>query len=257
MEQKYSVIKAFSKPFLDITDNIKSFLKLSLSFALVLCALAFVFGEPLGCNISPLKDKAFCLNNLSGYMAYLLIKLFILSVFLRAWYDSTYLNQNINFSYFRSNIRAFFKFFALFIAFIIFNSLPALSLYLLLVRNPNPVWQIELIYFSFVSLGFALPFASLRFYSNLALLIENKPWHNFKQIYQKTRFKLSKIFFSFAVVLGFCLLLFISVNNSLKASIFEPYFIYNIVSEYLFELTLLLIFTLILNFIRVQKESFK
>ncbi|MBR2299868.1 MAG: hypothetical protein IJ870_04770 [Alphaproteobacteria bacterium] len=132
-----------------------------------------------------------------------------------------------------------------------------MSLYLLLVRNPNPVWQIELIYFSFVSLGFVLPFASLCFYSNLALLIENEPWCNFKQIYQKTRFKLSKIFFSFAVVLGFCLLLFMSVNNSLKANIFEPFFVYNTISEYLFELTILLIFTLVLNFIRVQKEIFE
>ncbi|HCU59331.1 MAG TPA: hypothetical protein DIC64_05055 [Alphaproteobacteria bacterium] len=257
MQQKYSVIKAFSKPFLDITDNSFIFLKIAGAFSLVLALLSFVFGQTFACTVPALINKTFCPSNVFSYIVYLPLKLFILSVFLRTWYDNIYLQKQIDFSYFKTNIRSFFKFFGLLIVFIAFNSLPALAFYLLLVRNPNPVWQIELVYFTFVSLGFIIPFVSLRFYSNLALLVENRPWRSFKEIYQKTQFKLSKIFFSFAVVLGISLLLFLSVNNSLKANVFEPLLVYNILGEYLFELVFLFIFTLMLNFIRVQKESFE
>lgn len=255
--QKYQIFKAFSKPILDITDNFKIFFKLGFPAALILSVWSFICGQSFVCLILSLRDQFYCSDNVPLYIIYVLTKFLILTTFLRIWYDAVYLEKSINKEYFKTNIRRFFKFFGFFIGFIALNSLPALSLYLLLIRDPDPNWIIEVIYFTLVSTGFLVPFVLLRFYTNIACYLEEKPWRNFGEIYEKTNFKLSKIFFSFALVLACCLLLFLTTNKSLRDSFFAPLIAYNIFAEYCFELALITIFTLIINYIRVQKEIFE
>ena len=255
--QKYQIFKAFSKPILDITDNFKLFFKLGFPAALVLSVWSFICGQSFVCLLLSLRNRFYCSDNVLLYIIYIVVKIFILTTFLRVWYDAVYLEKSIDKTYFKTNIRRFFKFFGFFIGFIALKSIPALSLYLLLVRDPNPNWMIEVVYFTFVSIGFLIPFVLLRFYTNIAEYLEEKPWRNFGEIYEKTNFKLSKIFFSFALILSCCLLLFLTTNRSLQNSFFDPLIVYNIFAEYCFELALLVILTLIINYIRVQKEIFE
>jgi len=256
-EQKYSVFKGFSKPFSDLMDHFGTFLKISSVFALLLTLVSFLFGQSFVCMLLSLKERVYCSNNILLYVIYVFCKLFVVAVFLRIWYDVVYLQKNFSRQYFKENPKRFLRFFGVFIGFILLNLLPALSLYLLFVRVPNPVWQVEMIYFTIVSIGFLVPFICIRFYTNLAEYIEDKPYRNFKEIYEKTRGKLSKIFFSFIVVLAFSLFVFLVVNNNLRIHVFEPLWLYNIFAEYLFEWIALLVMAVLLNFIRVQKESFE
>ena len=46
-------------------------------------------------------------------------------------------------------------------------------------------------------------------FENPALFIEEKPCLDFKQTYEETNFKSSKIFLSFSIVLAFCLFFFL------------------------------------------------
>ena len=156
--------------------------------------------------------------------------------------------------YFKKNIGRFLRFFGVLLAFLLINILPAFALYFMIVRVPNPIWQIEILYFVFMSLGFVIPFVLLRFYRNIALFVLDEPYLGLKETYVKTNFKCSRIFLSFSIVLTMCLVLFLVVNANLKAYIFEPLMVYNFVSEYIFEAAVLVVATLIFNFITVQKE---
>jgi hypothetical protein len=182
------------------------------------------------------------------------LKLFILSVFIKIWYDNIYLKRQIDRAYFKNHISDLFKTFGIVIGFCLLNALPILSLVLLLYRQPNPVWQIEITYFTFVSIGFLIPFILARFYTNIAELIEGTDYKNFKEVYSQTSFKTGKIVLALTFILFLSLLLFVLAQSNLKIHIFEPLIIYNIMAEFIFEITILFIATLFFNFIRVQKE---
>ena len=253
--QKYPVFQTFSQSFLMLTDNFMAFLKPALVCAALMSLLSFVFKQPFVCLLIGLREKVSCGANTPLYIFYLLLKLFILSSFLRIWADKIYLKKEINLLYFKTNLMRFLKFFGGSFVFLIINALPLLSLYCLIIRTPNPVWQIEILYFTFVSLGFIVPFVVLRFYANIALAIEGLPFTDFKQTYQKTNFQVSRILTAFTFVLASLLFLFLIIQTNLRRHIFAPFYAYNIFSEYLFECTLLFVVTVMFNFIMIQKQT--
>ena len=256
-ENKYPLFKAFSDPLFMLAEKKGVFIRLSCSFAFILLLLSFLFGQSYLCTLPHLTDKVHCYSNILLYMLYMLIKLFIFSSFLRIWCDKVFLNKNINIIYLKQNVWRFFKFFGAFMLFLFINSLPAFSLYFMIIRIPNPVWQIEILYFLLMSLGFLIPFTLIRFYKNIALFIEEEPCLNIRQTYEQTNFKVSRIFFAFSIVLAFCLFFFLTVNANLKSHIFAPLYIYNILSEYFFEWSILFVLTIMFNFIMVQKKIFE
>lgn len=252
---KYSFFKSFSKPILDITDNFLTFLKYASVTALFLIILSFIFGQSFLCMFLNIAEKTnlYCSND-ALYFAYLIFKLFILSIFSKVWYDRIYLKRTINTGYFKSHIPDLFKTFGILFLFCLLNTLPILSLVLLLYREPNPVWQIETVYFTVVSIGFLIPFLLTRFYTNIAEMIEGTDYKNFKEIYKRTSFKMGKITLALTFILFLSLFLFVVVQSNLKIHVFEPLTFYNILAEFIFELTIIFITTMFLNFIRVQKE---
>ena len=258
MEQKfkYPLIKAFTKPFSDVVDHMKFFAALTFGTAFVLTLLAYAFGKTFLCSVSSFNALIHCNESAEAYITYFFLKLFILSSFLKIWYDKIYLNKEINKTYFKNNIKRFIFFFIGFILFIILNLCPIFSFYLLVLRVPNPVWQAEIGYFTVVSTGFIVPFVMLRFYANLAELIEGENFKNFKQTAENTCYQFSKILVSFAFVVVFSLVLSVSTIGTLRMHIFGNIPFYNLFSEYVFALMTLLIATLFINFIRVQKEIF-
>lgn len=253
-EKKYPVLRAFSKPVAIWVDCFKTFAVLGGVTALVLVLISFAFGQSFVCMLPKVRGDSYCGENLPAYIFYMFVKFFVIAVFLRVWGDRIFLNKNINMDYFKKNIGRFLMFFGVFLAFLFINILPAFALYFMIVRVPNPIWQIEILYFVFMSLGFVIPFVLLRFYRNIALFVLDKPCFDLKETYVKTSFKTSRIFLSFAVVLAICLVFFLVVNANLKAHVFEPLVIYNFVAEYIFEAVVLIVATLIFNFITVQKE---
>jgi len=251
---KYPILKAISQPFLILTDNFCTFAKMGAVTAFILFLISFIFAQSFLCMLPNLKSNIHCGSNVLAYILYILIKLFILSSFLRVWTDCIFLNKSINIPYFKQNIWRFVQFFGFFLLFLFINSMPLFSLYFIIIRVPNPVWQIELLYFLFVSLGFLIPFVLLRFYKNIALFIKNMPCLDFKKTYTETNFQLSRIFFAFSIILALCYFFFLTINSNLKLHIFTPLYLYNMLSEYIFECTILCVLTILINFIMVQEE---
>ena len=258
MEQKfkYPFIKAISKPFADITDHFKIFVGFSSMAAFALTLSAYLFGQTFLCGVSSLYPQITCAQNTILYIPYFILKFLILSIFLKTWYDGIYLNKQINKTYLKQNVLTFLKFFGGLILFVALNMLPILSLYLLLIRIPNPVWQAEIGYFTFVSIGFIVPFVMLRFYANLGLLIEGGQYKNFKMIIENTKYQSAKILLSFAFVVLFLLVCFVSAVGTLRTHISGNIYIYNLFSEFVYEWVSVFISTLLINFIHTQREIF-
>jgi len=257
MKQKYPFFKALTKPFTDIFDNFKMFLLYAGGAAVFLTLLSFAFSQTFLCSVSPFDSQISCSQNFQGYFIYFALKLLSVCVFLRLWYDVIYLEKKVDFSYFKNRFLSFLSFFFYTVIFLILNALPALSLALLVARVPNPNFVIELCYFTVVSLGFVVPFVLIRFYKNLACLIEGLPFTDFKKTLVQTSFKTSKIVFSFVLVLALCLFLFLTIVGNLRLHVFMPLMAYNIFAEFLFELVAVFIFTVFIGFIRTQKEIFE
>ncbi len=252
---KYPIIKSSMRPFWYITDRIKTFMTLSFVFTFIMVFLSYTFGQTFLCSVSEYRNAVGCLENLWAYALYMVLKLFVLSVFLRIWYDTAYMQKKVSEEYFKENKVAFIKFFVCMVLFILWNLLPTLSSYLLLIRVPNPVWQREVLYFTVVSIGFVLPIISLRFYANLAEFIEQANWKNFKQVYKKTQYQFPRMLISTLFVFIFAFIAFIGIMSNLRTHIAGNIHVYNLFAEIVFEWTVLLISTLIINMIRVQKET--
>lgn len=256
-ENKYPFLKAVSRPITDIADHFNFFILAGGFSALCLLALSFLFSQTFLCTLAQYSQQEMCSQNIVSYFFYFILKIFFLSVFLKTWYDHIYLKKQINITYFKTGFLSFLKITLCFILYLLICCLPILSLYLLIDRVPNPNWLIELCYFTFVSLGFIVPFILIRFYADLACLIEGESFMPFKELYKATCYKTSKIVLSFLLVLAFCFLLFLTINGGLRSHIFEPVWFYNIFAEFLFEVAILLILTIVVGFIRMQKEIFK
>ena len=254
INQKYRIFQAISKSFYMTTDYLKIFLKLCGIFALVMSVLSFIFSQSFGCLVPGVQDKILCGENVAGYVVYIVLKFFMVAVFLRVWADKIYLKKDIGLIYFKENGLRFVKFFGVFAVFLVLNVVPFLSLYLLIIRTPNPIWQIEILYFFVVSLGFFVPFVLMRFYANIGLWIAGSRFTDFKKTYRQTNFQTSRILTAFTVILAFCLFLFLILQGYLKHSVFEPLFLYNIFAEYVFEWGLLFMASIMFNFIMIQKD---
>ena len=135
--------------------------------------------------------------------------------------------------------------------------MPLVSAFLLLVRKPNPVWQIEIVYFTIVSLGFLAPFVLMRFYAVLAGVINDNVPDMLKTVWKNTGGYTAKIVISAILVYLIVILTVISVNSViLRLAGILPLYIYNLTAEYVFNFMLLFVVTLIVNFINYQRQMF-
>lgn len=247
----YSLFKGIINPLWTISDKLPEFIKISGAFALFLTALAYLFGQTYVCVFTDNTNISLpCFGRSFVYFPYLIIKLLVINIFIIFWLKKVLFNQPFN-----KNMAA--KSVGLFFLFIILNLMPLFSAFLILTRVPNPVWQIELLYFFVVSLGFWIPFVLMRFYAVfIGVLSENKQ-KMIKTVWQNTGGYSTKIVTSGIIVYMICLLSVISLNSVIfRLTEVLPLQIYNLVAEILFNWMILFVVTLIVNFMNYQKQMF-
>ncbi len=257
-ENKYSVLKSVFSPFLNIADNLERFLLSGILFALGLTLLSYIFNQTYLCVINVEAAKFLsCGGYQHLYGVYIFLKVLICSLFITVWcYLSTHdeLEKNI-YRYFLKNWKKFFHDLCFFICFVFLNILPVISGVLLLFRVPNPNWQIELLYFTFVGLGFIVPFIVIRFYTNFAEALSGEDWRNFSMVWHQTSGKGFKIILSTGLFFLIEMILLLSVNSSFRAPSNMPPLFYNFIAEFIFNLMTLLMIALIVNFMQEQKAQ--
>jgi len=254
--QKYPLLQSFSKSFSDVLNNFWLFFKYAAVFGVVFCGLAVLFKQTFLCSSESMPAFFTCSHNVSLYVLYLLIKTFLLAVFIKIWYDTLFLKQTPTCANLSRKFRVFFKIFGGIIVFLGLNIAPAVSFTLLSIREPNPVWQREICYFLVVSIGFWAPFLLMRFYANFAALIEGVPLIKFSTLWQHTTLKTSKIVLSFVLVALAVLMIFILSISLLRNHVSGNLILYNLFAEFVCGLVLLFITAVLVNFMKFQKDLF-
>ena len=252
----YSVIKSIIRPLWYMSENINMFIKLSSVFVVLLTILAYLFGKTYFCAFpNPLTNALSCdISPLYIYLIYLLCKIILMVFFMQIWLGTALEKQLLNKENILNNRYLYLKSVGWFFIFLILNSLPVISGLLLLFRVPNPVWQIELIYFTVVSIGFIVPFIMMRIYAVFADLLNAKGFVNLKKFWKNTVGCGLKIVFSAAVFFFGVLLLFLIMQSALNNSTAPYPEIYNLLAEIIFNFVMLFICALFINFIKVQNE---
>ena len=253
--KNYSVVKSLWQPWWLLADKINDFVKIGGLFALIITVLSFVFGQAYFCLFkNDYMPGVLCQNNGFWYLMYLALKLMILSMFIKVWFDKEILNMNFSLKQEVQNKLKYCKVFGWFILFILLNSLPAVSGVVLLLRVPNPVWQIELAFFTFVFIGFLVPFVVMRFYALIPDLLEQKGFKNIKQIWKNTAGCGLKTVFASSITFFICLFLFLSVTSVFKGnSLINPY-VGNFFADLIFNFVTLFILALFVGFTAVQRQ---
>lgn len=252
---KYSVLESIVKPIWTVSNHWGYFWSLGIFFAIVLTALSYIFGQTFICLFNPsMAQQMFCDTESALYVPYLVAKLIVLAVFITIWNGKVYQNQQISKKYVLSAWRSYLRNFILLCGFIVLNLLPALSGMLLLVRVPNPVWQIELAYFTVVSTGFLAPFILMHFYAAIAEVMNGEWPLSLKQIWHNTSGKGLKIIFSAAMMFMLNIVLLMSVNSTFQSQSTIPAPWYNLIAEIIFNLVTLLITVFMIGFIQTQKN---
>ena len=256
-EKKYSILKAFVKPFWIISDHFKNFLKQGCVFSFIVLVLSYVLGQKYICIFNKnLAQNMYCPDAQNLYLVYLFIKLLVISVFIAIWYDSVFNKCHINKEYFKANKFKFLKVFLVVIAFIIINFIPIVSTFILILRVPNPVWQIEQLFFTIVSIGFVLPIVLMRFYGLFALFLAGENWKRFGQAWKNTSWNNVKILFSNMLLVFIYLLTMLSASRVYIGKDYLPIEMYNMLSEFVFAFAGYFVIILQINFFEFQKQFF-
>jgi len=246
---KYTVWDSISRPLMLVGDNSLFFLKLIVVFTLLLTVEAYVFGQTFLCLFNQVKaGSLYCLGTGWIYIVFWVIKFGLIGFYLYFWSQKSFKSD------YSQMKKSWLRMMAVMLVFLVLNVLPGVSAFVLLKRVPNPVWQIEALFFTFVGCGFLAPFILMRFYAVLYDLIIGKGAGRWREVWDNTRYQSVKIVFSASVIFVICLIFLIAVNNNVRAdSVMSPVW-QNLLAEVWFNLAVLLMMTLIFNFVQVQHE---
>ncbi len=254
---KYSILKSFAQPFWVISDNINTFMKQGCVFSLLMVIISYLLGQKYFCLFNDsMKEKLYCPETINWYVLYLFVKITVVSIFVNVWYNTVFKKVAIDKYYLKSMWKVILKTMVLLLVFIVLNIMPLISGAVLFMRTPNPVWQLELMFFTFVSIGFLLPFVSLRFCSLFAVLLDTGKITEVKEIWNRGKGLTVKILISISLIYMMCLLSFISVTGYLNVPRDIPGELYNIIAELFFAFMSYFIVILFITFCEKQRQTF-
>lgn len=254
---KLPLFRLMFSPFNQILDNGKVFFALVLPASLIICLSSTLLGFNYLCAYSPEQSSAlFCSNSLWGYLLHSLIKMFVWGYVGIKWYDYVFAGIAFNKKTIFSIDGRSLKFTAYLLLFLILNMLPLLSWWILYIREPNPDWRVEMVFFAFVSIGFIMPIILLRFYSAMGFVLRGKKVPGISAVWEKTSGNTLKIFLSFMLVLILGMFVFGNLYTNFRTLI-NNISLYNILmSEYIYDLFSLFIYISVLNNLNLQYKIF-
>lgn len=216
---KFFVLKIIAQPFADIANSLGTFALLGIIFSFILLMLSYLSGATFICQTGYGMTEQIECSSISGvYLISFVLKFFIVGIFIQLWYDTIYKGQKIDEKYLIGSWRAYLRNFAVMLAFIFINMIPAVSAMLLINRVPNPLWGVELVYFIVVSIGFFAPFVLMRMYGLVADLIAGNGWKNTKQFWIATQGQGLKLVLATSVIFFVCVFVVIGVINVVKTA---------------------------------------
>lgn len=252
-KSNFSILNILTEPWESITHNIVFFVLSTILFSFILLSLSFAFGQTFSCALG--QGGKNCTLSLPVYAFYFVTKLLILSTFVTIWYAKVYQDKQINEKFLIADWRMILRVFCIFWIFLIFNIMPLVSVYLLLVRVPNPNWVIEAGYFIVVSLGLWLPFILMRMYALLVDLIAGNGFKNYAAIWKGGQGNGLKMLLATSFYFFFVIILFSSIAGVVRGFNFASPIMFDFVGEFGFDVVTLFGLLLFVGFFQSLKNN--
>lgn len=250
-DQKIKLWSLLSSPLKMLFSKSREFLLLSLPFALFMTALSMLLKNSLICGIDAYKQNIVACSPPTDiyFLLFEVLRLAAITFFIKLWYQSAIAKLRINWQKISFPKWHDVKIFLFMIFFIFINFVPVFSYYALLARVPNPDWIIESIYFSFVSVGFVVPFLAILYYVVMSYIIAGEKRPPFRKISAAVFDNAGKIIISTLFIITINLLLISSYIASITPYIANLSIIKAIIFEVFYNITLLIFAASMTNYI--------
>lgn len=254
MPRKIPFMKIIFDPFSLTIEHFRTFVIYALFYALILSLIAFIMKHPYVCLYGDFRAENSCGNNPYLYLLTHLITLFVASLFMVRWYKQNYQQSSLPISCLCRISKLDFKSFGLLLVFILINMLSALSFYLLIIRVPNPNWQIEMVFFTIVSVGFLIPLAAMRFYGMFTFVWSGEKVPPLLLFWKRSRGNSLRLLISLGLIFFICVFSLLAFNAHFKLVEQKNAVYISFMIEYLYNLLFLLLVTFFANHCYLQKE---
>ena len=236
-------------PYMLFIDNTRTFFRLGGFYALLLTAVSMLFNVGYACRFS----EAGCAYQTSQLLISLAVSGFIILMFMRRWLKMTIDKSAWSWRFVLLPELPELKLTGISLAFILLNAVALVSMYLLVIREPNPDWRIEIVYFAVVSVGFLVPFALLRFYALFADVSLEEKIPSLRHLWQSGRDKTLKIMMSLLFICLVGIFFQSALNGELLNIENKSVFYIRFFAEYVYNLLVLLITSFFANHCYLQK----
>ena len=182
---RLQLLKIVLACYVPLVENLRSFMMIGGLFSIIYMIVNFFSGQSLMCANGKFIDNSYCFSNIYIWGLANILCWFVFCVYIRNWLQCVIMKKD-KFSIKKilpnkTDLRLF-----VFVLFIFATITVAfISGFFLFYRNPNPDYRIELLYFSFVSLGFFVPIIGIQFISYIPIIAEGSPLPKPKEIWKK------------------------------------------------------------------------
>lgn len=253
-KNKFPLFKTVFGSFSIFFDNFKSSIIIGSVFSVVYILVNIISGQSLFCYSNDYSKQFFCSNNFFVFVISNLFLWFVACVYMRNWYHVVILKTQKfsikNILPKKNDVKIFGVLFLFFISICIATG----SSFLLFIREPNPDWKIEIIYFAVVSIGFFVPMFAVPLLSLISFAAEGVKIPKFKELAAVSKGKILGMFLSFIGVVMISFLLMLSGMRYLVQISIDGNFFVVVIAEFLYNIILMFIASIFINYCYMQKK---
>lgn len=235
-------------------DNFKSYAVLGSIFALIFMLINLISGQSLMCLSDSINKHIYCNNNLYYTLITNIVLWFVFCVYVRNWIQDAILKKR-KFSF--KNIvpnKTDLKAYGAVLVFFVSIAIAVTSGYFLYIRVPNPDWRIEILYFSFVSIGFLAPIMAIQFMPYLSFIIEEKNLPSLKDMWKTISGNRVFVFISVFCSFIFNFLILSAFLRYLISMALSGGFFVVVITDFLYNMVLMLFAAIFMNYCYLQKN---
>ncbi len=251
--RKMPILDFMLRPYNIVFCNFKVYLLIAAVLSAFLTVMAFLLKHPYMCLYQDYRLGHQCQDNVYSYIFMHLLTLGMISVFAVRWYKIVWQQAALNVRYILRLQKDDLKSFATTMVFLFLNMLSLLSGYVLFMRVPNPDWQIEVVYFTLIGLGFVVPFVTMFFYSVPAFIWAGEKLPSIKEVWRRNAGNGGRILLSLALIFLASFFTIILFNGKIRLVPDKNTFYIGIIVEYVYNMLVFLLATFFINHCILQK----
>jgi hypothetical protein len=244
---------AILEPLETVLKNLKSFVTAALGCAVLSALISYATGQVFSCQFF-YRQGTVCPQMEWGNIAYFASKVFLFAVFASLWIALVFKDQKADRNLWLKNGWAYVRNFLILLLVFALCALPFISTVVLIRREPNPNWIIELLYFTVVGAGLLVPLILMRLSGVIYDLMSGNGLKNLGKIWTGTAEKGLKIVLSCAFIFLFCTFLLFGVVKIFPAQLVVSNVLVGFVGELLFDMMCLFVIAVVISFCRTMKR---